>query len=136
MDRVFLDANVLVSAARTPASRLRDLWSLSDVRLLGSPYVVEEARRNTPGACLQRLEELLSVMALLPVEPDCWGLPAGVQLPSKDLPILAAARASGASHLLTGDVRHFGPFMGTAVLGVQIMLPGEYLRQRGAAPCL
>ena len=46
MDRVFLDANVLVSAALEPDARLRALWELAEVRLLASPHVVEEARRD------------------------------------------------------------------------------------------
>lgn len=59
MERVFLDANVLVSAALKPGSRIASLWVLPDVRLVASPHVLAEARRNTPAPeAAARLEEL------------------------------------------------------------------------------
>ena len=60
MDRVFLDANILFSAAYRPTSRLLQLWSLPDVELLTSPYAVEEARRN-----LDLLEQKIRLDILL-----------------------------------------------------------------------
>ena len=46
MDRVFLDANVLLSAAlRTKAGLLR-LWTLANAALITSDHAIEEARRN------------------------------------------------------------------------------------------
>jgi hypothetical protein len=45
-DVVFLDANVLSSAAYGPDAGLRVLWSLPGVRLTTSAYAAEEARRN------------------------------------------------------------------------------------------
>ena len=44
--RIFLDANVLFSAAYLQDSELRRLWRLKGVELLSSSYAVEEARRN------------------------------------------------------------------------------------------
>jgi hypothetical protein len=35
-----------------------------------------------------------------------------------------------ATHLLTGDIRHFGPYLGRKIAGIAILLPGEYLRGR------
>ena len=46
MDRVFLDANVLYSAAYLELTGLARLCSLDDVQLLSSAYAMEEARRN------------------------------------------------------------------------------------------
>ena len=46
MDRVFLDANVLHSAAWRPKSALHRLWRRDGVELLSSQYAVDEARRN------------------------------------------------------------------------------------------
>ena len=62
MDRVFLDANVLFSAAYRPDSRLRELWALAEVELVTSAYSVEEACRNLDNP-VQRadLEKLLTV---------------------------------------------------------------------------
>lgn len=46
MDRLFLDANVLVSAAWRDDSRLLTFWELDDAELLVSPYVIGEAERK------------------------------------------------------------------------------------------
>lgn len=46
MDRVFLDANVLYSAAYSRDAGLQRLWKLPQVELLTSAYAVGEARRN------------------------------------------------------------------------------------------
>ena len=46
MDRVFLDANILFSAAYRRESGLKQLWRISETQLLTSGYAVEEARRN------------------------------------------------------------------------------------------
>lgn len=131
MERVFLDANVLVSAALKPESRLASLWTLGDVRLLGSPYVLEEARRNcaTP-ALAARLETLIAALVVLPAEPADFAIEDDPALPAKDRPILLAAIVSGADWLLTGDMRHFGSCLGTTVHDVRIALPGEFLRGR------
>lgn len=131
MDRVFLDANVLVSAALKPESRLASLWTLTDVRLLGSPYVLAEARRNVaaPDAAA-RLESLIAALAVLPTEPTDFTIEGDPDLPDRDRPVLLAAIVSGADWLLTGDIRHFGSCLGRAVHGVRVALPGEYLRGR------
>ena len=131
MDRLFLDANVLVSAALKPESRLGGLWQLDGVRLLGSPHVMAEARRNVrePGAAM-RLETLIVAMVLLPAEPADFEFADDPHLPSKDRPVLLAAIVSKADFLLTGDMAHFGPCFGQTIRGVRIVLPGEYLRSR------
>lgn len=132
MDRLFLDANVLVSAALKPASGVARLWRLSGVRLLASPHVIEEARRNArdPQAA-ERLEQLLAGMSVLPTEPAEFEVPDAPDLPAKDRPVLLAAIVTRADYLLTGDMRHFGPCLGREVGGVRVELPGEYLRSRG-----
>ncbi len=129
MRRVFLDANVLFSAAYRDAPGLLALWRLRDVELLTSGYAAEEARRNldTPERAA-RLERLLGDVRIV-AEPWAVPLPAGVRLPEKDQPILGAAIAAEATHLLTGDLRDFGPLMGMRVAGVFVQTPGEFLRR-------
>ena len=133
MDRVFLDANVLVSAALKPDARLRVLWALADVRLLASPHVVAEARRNViaPDA-RERLEALLEAVAVLPSEPADHAIDGDPMLPPKDRPVLLGALAAGARFLLTGDMAHFGHLMGQDLAGLRVLRPGEYLREREA----
>lgn len=131
MDRVFLDANVLVSAALKPESRLASLWTLTDVRLLASPYVLVEARRNVDAPeAAARLESLIAALVVLPTEPTDFAIEGDPNLPDKDRPILLAAIASGADWLLTGDIRHFGCCLGRTVHGVRVALPGKYLLGR------
>lgn len=131
MDRLFLDANVLVSAALKPESLLAGLWRLDGVRLLGSPYVVAEARRNVPDpTAAARLETLISALALLPAEPADFELPDDTGLPEKDRPVMLAAIVCKAHYLLTGDLTHFSGCLRRTIAGVRVVLPGEYLRSR------
>ncbi len=128
MDRLFLDANVLFSAAYRPDAGVARLWRLAGVALLTSEYAVVEARRNltTPARVdrLTRLVEPLEVVRSGTLDP---GLRAGVELPEKDWPILGGAIQAGATHLITGDAKHFGPYFGRIVLGVLVLTPGAYL---------
>ncbi|MFA5843857.1 MAG: PIN domain-containing protein [Coriobacteriia bacterium] len=131
MDRLFLDANVLVSAALKPDSGLTALWRLDGVRLLASPHVVVEARRNVPDlAAATRLGSLLTALAVLPVEPADFRIDDDPGLPDKDRPVLLAAIVSKADFLLTGDISHFGTCIGRTIASVRISLPGDYLRSR------
>ncbi len=125
MDTLFLDANVLFSAAYQPGSGLLRLWKRRSARLITSVYACEEARRNLPDADLNDLLESVDVSARIPDRP----MPKGVDLPEKDQVILLSAIESGATHLLTGDMKHFGPYFGKAIEGVRIMRPGGYLKE-------
>ena len=128
MDRLFLDANVLFSAAYRLDSGLERLWKLSDVELVTSEYAAEEARVNlTEDTQRHRLSRLLATINILPAIP-AGTLPSEVDLPEKDRPILLSAIEVHATHLLTGDKEHFGKYFGRDIGGVRILLPGDYLR--------
>jgi predicted nucleic acid-binding protein len=130
MLRVFLDANVLFSAAYREGAGLLELWKIPDVRLLTSGYAAEEARRNLDSPKqLSRLARLLEAVEIA-VEAPGQRLPPAVRLPEKDEPILRAALAAGATHLLTGDLRDFGPFLGRKVGSLRIQTPGAFLRSK------
>jgi predicted nucleic acid-binding protein len=45
VDRGFLDANVLLSAALRPKAGLLRLWTLAKATLITSDHAIEEARR-------------------------------------------------------------------------------------------
>jgi predicted nucleic acid-binding protein len=127
MDRLFLDANVLFSAAYQPNAGLLQLWKLRDVVLCSSRYAIEEARINlTEDAQRTRLSSLADQIQLF--EAAQRDLQRSISLPEKDIPILMAAMHAGATHLLTGDIRHFGPYFGKRIAGITVLLPGEYLR--------
>ena len=72
----------------------------------------------------------VDVAATLVPEWADEGLPADVELPPKDRPILTAALWAGASHLVTGDLTHFGPYLGRSVQGVRILTPAALLGRR------
>ena len=130
MDRLFLDANILFSAAWRPDSRLRRLWTLPDTVIITSDYAVGETVRHLKrGEQLERLRYLLTGMEIV----RAWSqisLPEGVQLPEKDRPILQGAIAAQSTHLITGDRQDFGLYFGQVVAGIEILLPAAYLRSK------
>lgn len=132
--RLFLDANVLFSAAYRRDAGVRGLWGLPRVKLVTSSYAVEEARRNL-SAPEQRagLDELLATVRISDRLADLAAHPeiAASGLPEKDMPILRAAVAAGCTHLVTGDRQHFGHLFGRRVAGVLVLRPAEYLAGRG-----
>jgi len=128
MDRLFLDANVLFSAAYSAHSGLKELWKLSNVKLCSSHYALEEARINLADETQrQRLNKLAGDLELL--DTPSGDLPQGILLPPKDVPIMLAAIAGSATYLLTGDIRHFGKYFGKKVCGIIVLAPGDYLRK-------
>ena len=132
MDRLFLDANVLFSAAYRSEAGLLRLWQLKGAVLCTSHYASEEARINLiEDVQRQRLAKLLERMEFCDAPER--ELPHAISLPEKDVPIILAAIEARATHLLTGDVRHFGPYFGKKAEGVLISLPGEYLRGKSRA---
>ncbi len=129
MLRVFLDANVLFSAAYREGAGLQALWKRLDVELITSGYAAEEARRNLETADRRsRLEELLAAVRIESEAPHL-PLPDGIRLPEKDAPILRAAMSAGATHLLTGDLRDFGHLLGRRVGEIEVQTPGDFLRR-------
>jgi predicted nucleic acid-binding protein len=132
--RLFLDANVLFTAAHNPAGRSAAIFQLAGAgacSLISSPHALEEARRNLrvkyPGA-MDAFERLVAVCS---VEPEAsskdlsWALEQG--LPEKDAPILAAAVQARCGVLVTGDRTHFGALYGRHVRGVEVLSPADAL---------
>lgn len=129
MDRLFLDANVLFSAAYRESSGLLRFWELDDAELLTSLYAIEEARRNLDAEDpRRRLDGLLRGVRVVP-ESVCE-LPSEGKLSDKDVPILRAAIAARASHLVTGDRRDFGRYFGKTVGGVRVTTPRAFWTSR------
>jgi predicted nucleic acid-binding protein len=112
--RIFLDANILFTAAHNPSGKAAFVVELGRSgiwRLATSPYAVEEARRNIARkfpACRDPLEALLNDIALVADSPE---IPCPAGLAAKDQPIFRAALACRADVLLTGDIRDFGFLM-------------------------
>jgi predicted nucleic acid-binding protein len=131
VDRLFLDANVLFSAAYRADAGVARLWDRDGAELLTSDYAIDEARRNlTEPNQKARLEDLLQRLRMVPSVVPHPDRRAEIELPEKDWPILGAAVAAGATHLITGDKKDFGPYFGSDVLGVRILPPSRYLNPR------
>ena len=126
--RIFLDANILFSAAKSDGAIRHLVGLMIDARheCCVDGFVVEEARRNlaakAPGA-MASLHGMLSRCNLVPILPGDSGLEAALPLPEKDRPVLGAAIRSGCAALLTGDRTHFGRLYGKVILGVAIHSP-------------
>jgi predicted nucleic acid-binding protein len=130
--RLFLDANVLFTAAHNPRGKAALVVELAEQgywSLYSSAYAFEEARRNLarkfPSA-LERLECLRAAVDLVQHHPR-HPFPSG--LTAKDQPIFQAAIACQADRLLTGDLKDFGPFMNAPDLtfGVCVETVGDFL---------
>ena len=131
MDRLFLDANVLFSVAYRPNAGLLQFWKLRDVILCSSHYALAEARINLIEEIQRRrLARLARSIQLF--DESRRGLPSHVSLSEKDMPILLAAMEARATHLITGDVRHFGTYFGKTIEGILVLSPSDYLKKRHA----
>ena len=126
--RIFLDANILFSAARADGA-VRQLLAITEAaghELWADAYVFEEARRNlaakTPGG-LPVLNAMAVRIKIGGINTSSSLLPDTVNLPEKDRPVLAAAIFHHCDILVTGDCTHFGRLYGKAIRGVSVLSP-------------
>lgn len=135
MDGLFLDANVLVSAAWKANSRMQRFWILENIELLTSGYAIRETRRSLRNR--EQIDRFHSLTTCLRIIEDGTyehiRLPNWLSIREKDIPIIQAAIAAQATHLITGDVRDFGDYFGQTIAGVEIIRPTEYLRRHTQA---
>jgi uncharacterized protein len=130
VDRLFLDANVLFSAAYREDAGVAVSWPLEHATLVSSTYAIEEARRNLPGReQKRRLESLVHDLEVVEVHTVPDSVRKKITLPGKDLPIIGGALAARCSHLITGDVRHFGRYFGKHIGPVLVVPPADYIRR-------
>lgn len=134
--RVFLDANILFSAAKSQGAvreLLRRLEEAGHV-LCADAYVVEEARRNLALKGPEALAALGGLIAAIEValfRPCRLSAQVASLVHEKDRPVVAAAVRMRCQVLLTGDRTHFGSLYGETLLGVVVHSPrslAEWLR--------
>ena len=112
--RLFLDANILFTAAHNPRGKAALVIELGQAglwQLVSSAYAVEEARRNLALKFPHGLDRLDAFAPSLRLSPDGAEIPCPEGLPDKDCPIYRAAHSCRADILLTGDLRDFGFLM-------------------------
>ena len=131
--RIFLDANVLFSAARASGAIRQMLTALINQGhvLVGEAYVCTEARRNLVAKAgettLQDLEVILATVELSGSRQAIAASQAEMVnwLPEKDRPVLLAAIALRCDALVTGDKTHFGAGYGQSFVGVTLYPPAQ-----------
>jgi len=126
--RIFLDANILFSAAKTDGAVRELLRRLRAGRheLWADGYVLEEATRNLAAKApegLQALDALVAGIRVAEAHPADSGRSLSAKLAEKDRPVLAAAVRLRCEALVTGDRSHFGPWYGKTLAGVAIHSP-------------
>jgi predicted nucleic acid-binding protein len=130
--KIFLDANVLFTAAHNPKGKsafIINLASEGHWSVVTCKLALEEANRNLLIKLPEyrdRLDKLSRSIELVPtvLEGVCT-----VVLPEKDRPILLSAINAECSHLLTGDLKHFGTYMNKPqeTRGVRILTVSAFL---------
>lgn len=128
--RIFLDANILFSGAKSDGA-IRSLLALlrqAGHECVADAFVAEEARRNlalkAPGR-EAAFEALLAGIELAGMQRADDALESAVKLAEKDRPVLAAAIRLRCAALVTGDRTHFGALYGKTIGGVAIHSPSS-----------
>jgi predicted nucleic acid-binding protein len=126
--RVFLDANILFSAAKS-AGAVRELLALAEAAghtLCVDAYVAAEAQRNLSlkdSLTRTALDAMLARIDVARYETSKLPIAIAALLPAKDQPVLAAAIRLRCDALVTGDRTHFGPLYGRVDQGVAVHSP-------------
>ena len=132
--RVFLDANILFSAAKSNCAIRQLLQHLKQTNhtLVADSYVQAEASRNIAAKADAQagndLDALLGQVVVSTVQfahtsPTLQA--TALWLPEKDRPVLLAAMALACDVLVTGDSTHFGPGYGKRFEGVTVCSPRQ-----------
>ena len=128
--RIFLDANILFSAA-SPFGSIRQLLNIVHAaghECWADEHVIREAHRNLYLKQRERIpdfEQLLGEIRFASKLPNVPLPPLETPLPENDRRVLAAAIANECEAFVTGDQTHFGPLYGKAVGGVKIYSPRQ-----------
>ncbi len=132
--RIFLDANILFSAAKSDGAirqLLRELQS-GQHTLVADSYVQSEALRNIAAkANADAISDLEALLCEVEVNAVQFGQlssslqSAALWLPEKDRPVLLAAMVLACDVLVTGDSTHFGPGYGKCFEGVTVCSPRQ-----------
>ena len=129
--KVFLDANVLFTAAHNPGGKAAfviDLAGEGHWDVVTSSFAVEEARRNLEAKFPEVISEFDVLIGDVDVVPGIFNEACPIDLPEKDVPIFLSAVGARCTHLLTGDLKDFGRFMNVPkqTFGILIQTVAEF----------
>jgi predicted nucleic acid-binding protein len=128
--RIFLDANILFSAAN-PSGSIRQLLNIARAaghQCWADEYVIRKAHRNLFLKQRERIADFQRLLTEIHCAAKVPNLPLhGIEasLPENDRRVLAAAIALECDALVSGDQTHFGPLYGMIVSGVRIYSPRQ-----------
>lgn len=121
--KIFLDANILFSAAKQDSAMSRFVKYLAQNHtVITSDYAQQEAYRNIAAKREKWQLDYKQILKLVEVVPSV-DRQIQVKIADKDRPILATAIAQGCDYLITGDKRDFGHLFGHVVDDVKISTP-------------
>lgn len=132
--RIFLDANILFSAAKSDGAIRQLLRNLDSAQhtLVADSYVQAEAMRNIAAkADAQAISDLEALLTKVEVNAVQFAQVSGalqsavLWLPEKDRPVLLAAMVLACDVLVTGDSTHFGAGYGKCFKGVSVCSPRQ-----------
>jgi len=122
--RVFLDANILFSAADVFGRTSEILKALVQLNheAVTNIYAWEEVLRNINSKRPQALDGLYKIHRQLEIVDNATPpFPLDVVCAEKDIPILAGAIHARCTHLWTGDKAHLGQFYNQRIQGVTVV---------------
>jgi predicted nucleic acid-binding protein len=129
--RIFLDANILFSAAN-PSSAIRQLLNMARTaghECWADEHVIREAHRNLFLKQRERIPDFERLLADIRCATKLSDLPLRLldetSLPENDRRALAAAIALECDAFVTGDQTHFGPLYGKTVAAAKIYSPRQ-----------
>ena len=133
MKRIFIDSSVFYSAVYSARGYSRDLFLMAvrgEIVLVVSDFVLKEVRRNLAEAAPEILDVFDFMLELIPFELAAPSkedvIEAAQHVVLKDAPIIAAAKISGVSMLVTLDKKHLlGKPEITVYAGMPVVTPQD-----------
>jgi len=130
--RLFLDSNVLFTAAHNPegkAALVIELAESGNWEFVTSAYCIAEARLNLDRKYPEAFGRLSEILRTVHLVPDVASELCTTLITEKDRPVFASAQRCKATHFLTGDRRHFGPYMNKPkdTMGIVVRAVGDFL---------
>ena len=130
--KLFLDANVLFTAAHNPGGKAAFVIELAGQGhwdVVTSSFAIEEARRNLEAKLPEVISEFEVLVSDVDVVPGVFNEACPIDLPEKDVPIFLSAAGARCTHLLTGDLKDFGRFMNVPkqTSGILLQTVAEFL---------